>query len=274
MAQSKSKGFEFRGQAGLDYLSPSQIDMFCRCPKQWEYRYIEKLVIAPDIGLSKGSSVHEAASMNGSQKIVSRTDLPISDVVDAAVQDFHKREEGIELRPEEKSLGRDTVLGRAADSVAGYATLYAEEISPNYQPTLVEKKFRIETSGPALAGIVDMIDERRSVVDFKTSSRKKNQDDVDNSVQLTAYAAAHYNLTGDVAEDMRFEVLVENKSGHKSQRLLTTRTDADMNALAARMNVISGAIRAGSFPPAMPGTWWCSKRFCGYADRCPFVNFK
>ena len=272
MAQSKPS--EFRGQAGIDYMSPSQLDMYCRCPKQWAFRYIDKLIMPPDIGLSKGSSVHEAAKINGSQKIVSHADLPVKDVVDAAVQDFHSREGDIELNADEKSLGKDTVLGNAADSVAGFTTLYAAEVSPAYQPTVVEQKFRIETSGVALAGIVDMIDDRKSVVDFKTAGRKKNQGEADCSMQLTAYAAAHRSITGEQEEDLRFEVLVENKGGHKSQRLVTTRTADDFTALAARMNAISAAIQAGSFTPALPGSWWCSKRFCGYADRCPFVSFK
>jgi hypothetical protein len=90
-------------------------------------------------------------------------------------------------------------------------------------------------------------------------------------VQLTVYAAGHKRLTGQPASEVRLDVLVKTKEVTR-QVLRSTRGAADFQALAARINATLAGIAAGIFPPASPGSWWCSDRWCGYWRSCPYVN--
>src|SRR5690606_3970207 len=101
------------------------------------------------------------------------------------------------------------------------------------------------------------------VTDFKTANRRKSQDEADASLQLTYYAAAHQVTFGKPASEVRLDTLVKNKTPVR-QVLASHRDRADFQILVNRVNAVIKGIKAGSFPPATPGAWWCSSTFCGY----------
>lgn len=256
------------------YFSPTQLEMYAKCGEQYRRRYIENEIIPPGIAAVAGRGVHGGIATNFRQKIETRVDLPVVDVVDAAVEQFKAELQGAyELTPEEQAQGRDNVIGAATDTVASLAELHAREVAPEYQPVFVEQPVRLELPGPRdLYGIIDLADERKLVVDHKTAAKSKSQADVDNSVQLTVYAAFHKALTGELPAAVRLETLVKSKKQPKRQVLESTRNSADFTALANRINAVSAGVAAGVFQPAPTGAWWCGARWCGYWDTCKFVN--
>jgi hypothetical protein len=122
-----------------------------------------------------------------------------------------------------------------------------------------------------LLTVTDLIDTKNCVTDFKTAKKSKPESEVHISTQLTIYAAARMVDAGCLPSEVRLDVLVKTKIA-KRQLLRSTRTEADLQVLANRINVTLGAINAGSFPPCPPGSWNCSSRWCGYFNTCPYVN--
>ena len=259
-----------------EYLTQSRLESFCKCPEAYRRRYIEGEIIPPGISLAKGTGVHAGAALNFTQKIESRVDLPASQIVEAAVAGFEEEtRDGVSLMDDERSRGETIVLADAKDSVAKMAEVHAKQQAPEYQPVLVEQTVEIELPNAEvnLRGTLDLADDRRIVVDLKTSGRSKSQDEADQSVQLTVYAAAYHAATGEPSAEQRLETIVQTKTKTYRDMKSTTRTLADYRALAHRINAVHEAIRAGVFPPTTPGSWWCDPRYCGFFNRgCPYVN--
>jgi hypothetical protein len=46
-------------------------------------------------------------------------------------------------------------------------------------------------------------------------------------------------------------------------------TDNNCAAALDRITVAAKSIETGLFPPSTDG-WWCSKKWCGYWDTCPY----
>lgn len=255
------------------HLSPSQLDMFARCPEQWRRRYIEREIIPPGVALLTGTGYHAGAEVNLRQKIESHVDLPAADIIAAAVAGFEGAVAGgYQLTPDEQSVGPKKVIGTAKDQVAALAKLHAKEVAPAYQPAEVEKPCRIvlPDSTHDIIGFVDVVTVDDNIVDFKTAARKKRQEDADTSTQLTAYSAAFQIEHG---REPRLQLDIVTKTKTPARQVLTTkRTTRDFDALSNRAAKMLDAVSAGVFTYAPPGSWWCSSKFCGYSATCPYFG--
>lgn len=261
--------------AAKPYLSPSQLQMYCRCGEQYRRRYICKEIIPPGIAMHVGSGLHAGAEVNFNQKIESHTDLSPQEIIDAAVAGFDARiaRDGYQLSEEEASIGAGKVLGQARDTLVGITEIHAKQQAPDYQPVAVEIGTRIELPDAShdLYGIADLWDDHARVVDLKTASRKKPQSEASKSLQLTFYAAAYAAINGELPSECRLDVVTTTKRPDR-QVLATKRTLADIHVLVARVNAMLDGLAKGSFPPALPDAWHCSIRWCGYALTCPYYN--
>ncbi len=110
------------------------------------------------------------------------------------------------------------------------------------------------------------------VADMKTSGKAKSQSDADNSLQLTAYHVGFFSETGRLPKEIVLDTLVSGSKGPKRNRLVTERTDADVNALAFRIQTANKVIDSGMFLPAPVGAWWCGAKWCPFFNMCPAVN--
>jgi hypothetical protein len=256
------------------YVSATQLEMLAKCPEQYRRRYIERDVIPPGFAIVVGSALHTGAETNFKQKLETRRDLPKSQIVEAAVAGFEAQlAGGIALTDEEASRGLKIVTGEAKDNLVEIAEVHADWQAPEYQPVMVEQTVRIELPGKHdLLGVIDLVDERKIVTDFKTAKKKKSQDDADSSIQLSVYHAAYQALTGEEPAEVRLDTIVKQKTKTERQVVSSERTPDDMQALANRINVASQVIQLGVFAPATPGAWWCGPKWCGYWSTCPFVN--
>ncbi len=258
------------------YLSPSQIEMACKCPEAYRRRYIEGERRPPGFAMLRGSGVHGGAAWNFRQKIGTHEDLPRKEIVDAAVSTFETRldADDVEMTPEEASRGRPVIVSESVATVVRLAGFHADRQAPDYQPRLVEQTVRLSLPGAShdLLGKLDVMTEVDEIVDIKTAGKSKSQADADRSIQLTSYAALAKAYDGTDAR-LTLDVIVDAKQT-KRQVLETTRGPADFRALAARINAVLRMIESGNFPPTTPGAWWCSTRWCGYAATCPYFVAK
>jgi hypothetical protein len=257
------------------HISDSQLTMHGKCPEQWRRRYIEKEVIPPGVAMLIGSGVHIGAETNFGQKIESHVDMPRGEIIEAAVAGFKARigGDGCLLSEDEASRGKTVVVSQATDTIVTLAGLHADQQAPDYQPMEVECHTRIElpASTHDILAITDLRDDQDRVVDFKTAGKSKSQTDADHSTQLTTYAAAYEVDHGRPCSELRLDTLVKTKKP-KRQILTTTRDEADYRVLASRMDAMLRSIKTGVFTAAPVGAWWCSAKWCGYAETCKFFN--
>jgi RecB family exonuclease len=121
-------------------------------------------------------------------------------------------------------------------------------------------------------GVIDRIDRHPDgsleVIDYKTG-RARPQRDVDQDLQLTAYAYAL--RSGAVADPTTGEPLpaaarLTLHFTEADQRLTTTRSDAQLDAFAQEVLALARRIRGGDFA-ARPEQWRC--RWCDFQRLCP-----
>lgn len=256
------------------YLSPTQLDTYARCGEQYRRRYLLGDKVPPGIAALKGRAVHKGAETNWRQKIESHADLSASQIKEASAAAFEdEKKGGFLLTADEQSQGLQKTLGVALDRTVVLANVFAEKVAPIHQPKLVEETFRIEIPHAPfdISGRLDMMNDKNAISDLKTSGKRKSQSEVDDSVQLTIYSIGGQALTGSPVENVELDVLVDTKEP-QHQKLVSTRGRKDFEALVNRINMVTRGIEAGVFTPAVPGSYYCSPRWCGYWSTCPFVN--
>jgi len=271
MSRDKWAGFP---KSDRPHVSPSALDTYLRCPEQYRRAYILKEKIPPGIALLKGSAVDAAASVNYEQKIESHEDLPEAQLLEAAATGFEEAAAGgVFFAPDEASAV-DKTLATAKDLAIGMTRAFRREIAPKVQPKLVQPWFRIEIPKAShdLLGRIDVADAEGWVRDTKTSGKRKYQDEIDRSDQMTFYALGHRQLTGERPAGVAMDVLIGTKVP-SAQILTSTRDEKDVRVLLNRVNAMLAGVKAGSFPPCAVGSWCCSPKYCGYAKDCPYYNY-
>ena len=256
----------------IKHLSPSSVDTFFRCGEQWKRRYVDGDKRPPGIAAHIGSGVHGAAEHNHLQKIQTRRDEPLDVLQDKARDSFLSRfEEGVHIGPDDDAspakLRTDGI-----DAATKLTKLYRDQAAPNIWPYLVEEKVYLELDSlpiPVL-GILDLATEDGSVLDLKTTGRKWSQAQADHNTAMSVYPTLYQALTGEYPARLGFEVFV-NKKSPEHQQLSVFKTSEDFDLFVHRAQIALDMIALGIFPPAQPGAWNCSSRFCGYWDDCPHI---
>lgn len=244
-----------------DYISYSQINMFLRCPAQYMFRYCEGLIIPPKSALTKGKSVHKGQEVNYKQKIETKADLPVSDVLDVVATEFETLATETEFAPDEDK-------GKIKDETIGLAKLYHKEIAPKVQPLYVEEEinFIIPNTEIQLKGYIDVVQEGGIIRDTKTAAKTPAQNVIDKSMQLTAYALAYRTITGETENKLILDYLINTKTP-KVLSLESSRTEDDLKRFVAIVQNVVKAIKAGIFYPN-PDNFMCTPNNCGYWHEC------
>lgn len=260
----------------MNHLSVSQLGMYSRCPESWRRRYAEGEIIPPGIAAIRGSGLHGAADFSMRWKAEYGTNTKPDELRDIAVARLDERLEDSDvlLTPDEKSVGRQIIIGQARDSVARMGHFWGCTTQTEYQPLdplRVEERFTIPLPrlGIDFVGIIDLTDDQGRVVDWKTGKRSPSQRDADTSAQLTAYALWHHRRTGNPPAEVRLDAII---GGKETKRVLrqSHRNKLDYERLLERIKVTLQAIKAGVFPPCNPDDWQCSATWCGYWHTCKY----
>ncbi len=255
-------------------LSVSQIQMWLRCPKQYEFRYLKGLKRAPGIAMVMGISVHKSAEVNYAHKLKTKKQVKLADAMDAFDTSFNKEKQDADI---------DEPIGQAKDRGYAMAKAHYQEIAPQFQP--VEKpefEFKVALPGVKrkLYGFIDLIaapilktrlgllaSKKRLVRDTKTSGKKKQRIEAELSTQLTGYAYVHKVLFGTLPDGVGLDVAVAKKGSEsvEVQRVDSVRTDAELSQFVDTTRQIEKAIVSGVFPP-VNDPFKCN--WCGYREIC------
>lgn len=246
------------------HLSATQLSMFLRCPKQFDYRYIQGLKIPPSGAMIQSKVWHRTVEENYRQKIRSEKDLPINHMTE-----FYAAEYEQALKAEEIAFDLDEDPARLKDQGIAITTAHHELIAPTVQPALVEEKFTISLGDDFpydLVGVWDLVDKDGVIADNKAYGRTPSQEDVDKDVQLGIYALGYRVSRGKIEKGLRLDAVIKNKQP-KPVQIATTRTNGECRFLLGLIEHVARAIQAGVCYPN-PNGWHCSPVRCGYWSRC------
>jgi hypothetical protein len=275
ISEGKIKRSEFT--LPLPYLSVSQVEQYLKCPKQYEFRYVNGIKSPPGIAMVQGSTVHKGLEAGYKYMKKNKIVPPLEMILDEYSGEFTK------------NLTGDIVLGEgeteAATRAQGEALIkkWHETKAPLIKPVAIESKFIAEFGGVPVVGALDLIDrvdiplsesqrwENKTddstnpmldmIVDNKVVAKTYSQADVNNSLQMSLYAYA----TGIPRQ--RYDLYVKSKVP-KLEEMLTGRDEKAIKWAAKIFNNVARQISQGNFPECSPSSWCCNAKYCGYFYSC------
>ncbi len=251
-------------------LSYSQLNLYRRCPRQYEFACIKNLPRQITPGESFGSSVHNTLKKWGElemsrqqsaddQMIMfedkGKNDLSLT--VDQLLELWHQSfiVEGYKSRVE-----ADFARKRGEGLLHQFFEWWEEVPRTVF---LVEKGFKVNVDGIELSGRFDRIEEEETgvhIIDFKTSA-PRTQREVDADLQLSIYAlAAEQSLKKPCA---RLTLLFLYEDEFAAQE--TERTDGQLRDAKVQISSIYERIQKRDFYPT-PRAGLC--RNCPYRTVC------
>ena len=166
----------------ITYLSYSQIDTFNTCPRQYRFRYLQRIPIPPSAAQSFGSSLHQA--LRDFYQAVKEGKKPTKEDL-LKFLDQNWLAEGYTSKSHEKRMKKE---GKQM-----LKNFYEQGYYPQIPPKSLEQNFVVKIS-PYLkvGGKIDRVDEiegKLEIIDYKTG-KVWEQKKIDESLQMTVYALA------------------------------------------------------------------------------------
>lgn len=275
------------------HLSFSQISMYLRCSMQYWFRYIQGMKDKPKISLAIGSGGHAALEKNVKRRLKSGVDSPVEEVVQWASDFMDKELERVPLSEVEKDLEP----GEAKDKFLAATRVFQTRDSPKLTPIGAEIEFNLdmnefqpeplETPIRVINGKIDvMYDDtgtlivhspdiiRVEVIDYKYVTKRRAQNEVNLSPQLSLYATVVKKVTGKWPTKLGYRQLHPGTTKdapdaiplmREPEHMTPAALEGRMRRLAYQFRKVEEGIRAGIFIPTDdPKT--CS--WCGFRERC------
>jgi len=262
----------------ISEIHQSSLNMILRCGEQFRRRYLEGDIIPPSVAAARGTGVHKASQVNLRNKIRTKEDLPLADLLDAARDGYvNALKEGVYL-PKEDQPSKKRILNNGLEDALRCTRVYREKVAPNLDPKLVEEPFLINLNLELpLAGTIDFVTVNNVLGDLKTSERSWSSTRAQEEIQPIFYSLAYEHLYGTRPRFLYFILLARrDKDGAPSSETWQVEDvevlDKHYAALLAKISLMIRMLRAAVFPPALPTSWWCSERWCGYYTTCPYVG--
>lgn len=258
------------------HLSPSQITMYLRCGYQYWKRYGEGKKCPPGVAMVEGTSHHETIHDNNKYKIKHGKDRPTKHLQADFADRFSDNQK--EIPKKEWNLS-----GETKDSVIKRGQIlqkkHHDTFAPTFQPELAEQELRFKVGEVEVLGYLDaagtitsMKKKKDAVVDYKAVSRKKSDDELKGSIQLSFYGwgaldlIENLNLTKNPPY-VGFLSLVKTKDPYVLWQPILLEVER-IKWFRKVVTSVANSISLGSFPMCDPTSWCCNSRFCGYFNQC------
>lgn len=236
-------------------LSPTSLTTFMDCSAKWFYRKVLNLPETRGSALGLGSAVHEALAENFRQKIETKEDLPTEGVTALFVDAFSRQLDSIVLQADEsadelKQMGETLVR------------VYMDQAAPSIEPAAVEQAVEGLIGDVPVHGYIDILTTDGTVIDIKTASKKPSGITSDHRLQLTTYAMLEPAASGKCRRD----AIAKTKTVTLTQATMEV-SDADRKLTTRLYSIARDQMRTGLVAPNR-GSFLCSRKYCGYCDRC------
>ena len=252
------------GSQAKQQLSYTQLSMFLRCPRQYEYRYMQGLKVPPSGAMVQSRVWHQTVELNYRQKIHSDHDLPLGEM-----QEFFATQFDAALAKEEIAFEPGERPGTLKDQGTAIVAAHHKTIAPEVRPLLVEQPFTValgEDFPFDLVGVWDLVERDGTIADNKAYRKQPYQEDLDKDLQFTIYALGFRATRGEIEAGLRMDAIVKRKNP-KVVQLHTRRTNSDCRWVLGLIEQVGKAITSGIFYPN-PNGRHCTPHFCGYWSRC------
>ena len=257
-------------QTGMiwDYVSPSRMSLFFKCPLAFRKRYIDGIMAPASANLFIGKVVHSVLAhvyaLRHAGYICHETELPqyIADL-----WNYTMETEPCYLDDDEAEKSRYQILGMLQ------AYLSSTPIQDK-MPVAIEKRYEVplvdplsdEDFGINCVGIVDLVlaDEAGStIIDFKTSA-SSSLCELQHELQLTAYAYLFREAAGQDESCCEIRQLVKTKTPKVNVYQFPQRSDEHFTRFFNLIREYLDALDRGVFN-YRPG-WHCS--MCEHYGTC------
>lgn len=233
-------------------LSASAVDTYERCGLRFKLDRDWRLATRPAAAMQFGAAIHRVLKMyfdslragrpKSEEELIT---LFREDLAEAKIQERYQQE-----LYEKQGIAQLLEFLKSVRSVPAAQVLHTEE------------SFEIRIGETVVAGRIDRIDRRNDgtvgIIDYKTG-KARDQEDADQSLQLSLYAIAAQEKWGYRVGALMFHNLVENVP------VMTVRSESELLAARGRVQAAAQAIAEGIFEPK-PGMH-CN--FCAYRSLCP-----
>ena len=240
-------------------LSASSIGTYLRCGYQWYVAYVLRVKRPPTVKQVIGIATHDAVELNYRQKLDTRIDLPVTDVLDAFSDSYDMK--SLDVEPDD-----DEDPAKGKDSGISLVRLYHTEVAPPIQPTHVEQEITFALDDISYSGYLDLADESGIIRDTKTTARTPS-DTLTYATALTGYAIGYRQMTGEKESDIVLDFLVRTKTPKYIPIATGQVTDEDIAAFGDVLRQVEAGVQSGTFLPNGLYSNACS--WCGYKDICP-----
>ena len=202
-----------------DYVSPSRLNLWLKCPLAFRRKYIDGIETPPTPSLFVGKVTHDVldaiyrCSMIGAY--TTAADVP------GFVDDAWKRA----MLTEPCQFDDDNHEEKSKLQVNDLITAYLSAVNiAEEKPLLVERKFEAalydpsngeDFGAPPLVGVVDLVldsPEGPVIVDFKTAASASANCDLTHEIQLSAYSYLVRSFYGFDESELQIRQLVKTKT--------------------------------------------------------------
>jgi len=250
-----------------EHVSVTQLNMFLRCPRQYQHRYVEDIKKPPKWHMVTGKSGHKALEYNNIFKMAIGEPSKFSDMRDvyySAWEESEASEEKIifgEVKSNEaKKKGEDVLV-----------EYYTKSKDVRKIPLQVEQELTLEIpeEDTKIFGIADVI-YSDDLKDYKFSKKTPALATLFNSIQLPIYGLAHKATYGEYPKNLSFDYSIFTKVP-KIATFDFTRTESfyanTYKEIIKIIKAIKMFMQAGFFN-RNTNNYMCSPNDCGYWDMC------
>lgn len=227
-------------QGGLwDYVSPSRINLWLKCPLAFRLRYIDGIVVPTTPQQFVGQVVHRALETYYRSRLLG-TVLCLDAVIFTLVDTWDGK--AAEKDVEFDDQAHEAVCRRQAMDLV---TAYLGQVPPwESLPLAVEVTFQAPLVDPAtgedfgvpLLGILDLVlgeDEGPLIVDFKTAARGGERLEVTHEIQLSSYSYLYRHTSARTEGALEIRSLIKTKSPKVESHRYPRRTEQHLGRLFA-----------------------------------------
>lgn len=246
-------------------ISASQAGSYKRCPQAWAYRYVDGIKLAPSWAI-KGRGQHKGLAHNFSQKVETREDRPVAEVLDvfrAEVDEaFGSTREEVLLFPGESK-------GKIVDDGVAGLTAYQTTLAPTIQPVMVEE--RVEATlpnGDTLLGILDLVDDGLRIRDSKFPADAMRPAELVYEAQPPLYSWLYQQKTGEWPAGVSFDVVSLGRGKSPNPKAETHEITVTPDRVADELRdlaAVQDSIKRGVVY-RRPSAFNCNR--CGYRRMC------
>ncbi len=236
-----------------DYISPSRLNLWLRCPLAFKLRYVDGIRTPTTPAMFLGQTVHRGLEVFHRHRQLG-IELSLEDVATRLLNGWDDSA-AMESMQFDSTKEEGNLKKQAVDLVTVYLQQMADALET---PLAVETRMEAplvdpetgEDLGIPLLGIVDLVTDNRdgpSIIDFKTAARSSPAHEITHEIQLTSYAYLFRQATGDEEGGLEIRTIIKTKTPKLQFHTYQARSDRHFRRLFSVIRAYLDDLDSGRF---------------------------